>query len=185
MACTIDASVGGVGANSYASIAAADAYHAGHLESERWSSLETGQKCQALQQATIALDSRMRWIGFQSFPTQALAWPRIGAIGRNGYEVASNVIPVEVIRATADLARRLALRSLEVQAAAGGGGAATFKSIKAGPVTLEYNTAGAVAAATDVSLDTDMVGDEVYYMLEGLGRLRVRGSVGSVSLRRV
>jgi len=182
MACTIDASVGGVGANSYASIPAADAYHAAHLESERWSNLETTQKCQALQQATIALDARMRWYGFAASSTQALSWPRIGAIDRNGYELSSGTIPIELVRATAELARRLALRSIEVQANAGGVDTGAFKSIKAGPVTLEYNTAGAVRSA--VTLDDDVFVDDVAYMLEGLGRLRTRGGVGMIGLRR-
>jgi len=181
MACTIDATVGGGGANSYASIPAADAYHEAHLEFATWDALDVDQKCRALQQATTALDARIRWCGFPASSGQALAWPRYGAVGRNGYIIGSGSIPVEVVRATAELARRLAVRSLTVDGTLGAP-AGEFKTIKAGPVELEYNVAGLAAAVT---LDDDVFADDVFYMLEGLGRLRTRGGVGSIALRRV
>ena len=76
MPCTIDATVGSADANSYSTIAEADAYHSAHLYATAWTALTTDQKCQALQMGTRLLDTMIDWHGRVVSDTQRLMWPR-------------------------------------------------------------------------------------------------------------
>jgi hypothetical protein len=80
MAITIDATVGGANANSYLTLAAAQALIDGFVEDDdvvAWASATTDQKNRALASATQRLD-RERFLGARATDTQALQWPRTG-----------------------------------------------------------------------------------------------------------
>jgi hypothetical protein len=80
MAITIDASVGAEDANSYLTLADAQAIIDGFVEDAdvtAWASATTDQKNRALFTATQRLD-RERFLGARATDTQALQWPRTG-----------------------------------------------------------------------------------------------------------
>ena len=80
MAVTIDATVGGANANSYLTLAAAEAIIDGFVQDDdvvAWASATTDQKNRALVSATQRLD-RERFLGARATDTQALQWPRTG-----------------------------------------------------------------------------------------------------------
>lgn len=80
MAVTIDATVGGANANSYLTLAAAQALIDGFVEDDdvvAWGTATTDQKNRALTSATQRLD-RERFLGARATDTQALQWPRTG-----------------------------------------------------------------------------------------------------------
>ena len=80
MAVTIDATVGGANANSYLTLAAAQAIVDGFIQDDdviAWASATTDQKNRALFTATQRLD-RERFLGARSTDTQSLQWPRTG-----------------------------------------------------------------------------------------------------------
>src|SRR6056300_702526 len=80
MAITIDATVGGASANSYLTLAAAQAIIDGFVEDAdvtAWASATTDQQNRALFTATQRLD-RERFLGARATDTQALQWPRTG-----------------------------------------------------------------------------------------------------------
>jgi hypothetical protein len=80
MAITIDATVGGANANSYLTLADAEAIIEGLVQDAdvtAWSSATTDQKNRALFTATQRLD-RERYLGARATDTQALQWPRTG-----------------------------------------------------------------------------------------------------------
>lgn len=93
-------------ANSYASVADADAYHDARLHTLTWEAATTQVKERALAMATTTLDSMATWQGKRTTATQALAWPRCGAL-LDGNEVPDNVIPTPLKQATSELARLL------------------------------------------------------------------------------
>lgn len=108
---TLVTTSGAVNANSYATVAEADAYHEGRLHDESWDDVD--DKEAALIWAALLLDGWMVWTGSATFPeTQALTWPRTGMLNRNGFAIASTVIPNELKNAQAELARQLALSDL-------------------------------------------------------------------------
>ena len=80
MAITIDATVGGANANSYLTLADAQAIVDGFVQDAdvtAWASATTDQKNRALFTATQRLD-RERYLGARATDTQALQWPRTG-----------------------------------------------------------------------------------------------------------
>ena len=80
MAITIDATVGGANANSYLTLADAQAIIDGFVQDAdvtAWASATTDQKNRALFTATQRLD-RERFLGARATDTQALQWPRTG-----------------------------------------------------------------------------------------------------------
>jgi hypothetical protein len=106
VAATIDATLGGVSANSYVTLAAADAYFETVPDSSTWTAKTTDQKNRALISAT-------RWINVLSFygklcsDTQALKWPRKD-YKVDGIELTCTLIPEPIKTATYELARALA-----------------------------------------------------------------------------
>ena len=98
---------GAVDANSYASVAQADAYHA--LRGNGTWAGATGLKEAALIRATQWLDGRYghRWPGTRwKLRLQSLDWPRFDAADREGTIVEADEIPLEVINATCEAALR-------------------------------------------------------------------------------
>ena len=80
MAISITATVGSATANSYLTLAEAQAIIDGLIEDDdvtAWSSATTDQKNRALYTATVRID-RERFLGAKVTNTQALQWPRTG-----------------------------------------------------------------------------------------------------------
>jgi hypothetical protein len=88
MAIAIDATVGGANANSYLTLAAADAIVDGLVQDDdvtAWASATEDQKNRALYTATQRLD-RERFLGARATNTQALQWPRDGVRKPDTYQ---------------------------------------------------------------------------------------------------
>ena len=107
MPTAIDATVGGVAANSYITLAEGDALADDVLPTPAWSTATADNKIRALLAATARLDE-LEWIGTRTDTTtpQALAWPRKDA-KCGAKEYADDVIPAEVQRGTFELANLL------------------------------------------------------------------------------
>ena len=106
-------------ANSYASVADADAYYDGHLYASAWTAATTGNKEKALVFATRLIDSQFQFNGWKAHDEQALQWPRercqdpdrgfpvtILLLAIGAY-VESNIVPKAVVDATCEMAREL------------------------------------------------------------------------------
>lgn len=124
MAFTFDSTVGGGSANSYISVAEADDYFTGHLDSSVWS-IPTAKKQAALVQATNRID-RERFGGQLTHRnTQRLQFPRSYLITRDSqfvnpefsdaynsfYFHSPTIIPKEVKQATCEMALYLLKRA--------------------------------------------------------------------------
>jgi hypothetical protein len=102
--------VGAIDADSYASLAEGDAFAASHLYAAAWIALADASQEAALRMARVILDASPKaWTGSQATQTQALRWPRIGMLTRDGVAIPSNVNPEDLKRAQWELARQLAL----------------------------------------------------------------------------
>jgi hypothetical protein len=111
---------GKVDANSYADMAAGDAYHDGHLYAAAWTGASNDDKEKALVFATRLIDAEYQFNGFRGHDEQALQWPRERCVDpdkgvaawpillpRLGTYVANDVVPKAVVDATCELAREL------------------------------------------------------------------------------
>lgn len=125
-------------ANSYASVASGDSYHAGHLYATAWTQEPDARKEKALIWATRLLDEWFEWEGRKASENQAVQWPRHGARDRGGYVIDSDAIPVALRDATCELARLLLVEDRTAFAEADPRG---FKRLKAGSLEMEINRA--------------------------------------------
>jgi len=126
------ATPGTADANSYLTVAEADAYFAERLYSEAWGAASNENKEAALIMATGLLDSSYVWSGSATTPDQTLAWPRTG-MKLYGQTIASDVIPRLVKKATAEIALYLLGNNpLAV------GDTDNISKVKAGPVEVQF-----------------------------------------------
>jgi hypothetical protein len=105
MAAEINATVGAADANSYITLAEAQAYADGDIDAVEWYAASTDQRTRALITATRNLDL-VGFVGTRSTTTQALAWPRKD-FTTTEKTYGDDEIPAEIKLATWELAKSL------------------------------------------------------------------------------
>lgn len=103
----LDATVMGPSANSYCTVAEADAYHSTRGNNPEWTAASPSDKELYLQWATRQIDSLFVFIGTRSTVQQALMWPRYNAWDRDGYPYNSSEVPIRLKNAEAEFAFQL------------------------------------------------------------------------------
>lgn len=135
---TLIATPAGATANSYATVAEADAYHDSRLHRTDWAATgsDADTKTVALIMATRTMDALFVWAAWPTTTTQVLQWPRNAVPRRGGLTYVGNMeIPPELKNATAELARLLIV---EDRTADNDIEKNKLKSLKAGPVELAF-----------------------------------------------
>lgn len=171
MALVLDATVGGIFANSFLIKDEGDDYHESHLYSTAWDDASDAQKESALVWATRLLDDGMEWIGVirnLGDPEQALGWPRSGVQDKEFRTIDDDVIPEPVKHATAELARKLIESDRTADRDTIG-----FTSIAVGSLKLSVDKLDEIA----------VVSDSVYDLIKDFGVRESRK--GSVTLLRI
>jgi len=127
---------GALDANTYATIAEANTYNDSVMTPDAWTNAEVPTKNRALATATRLIDTNVSFKGQRTYRGQALSWPRQFAIDERHplYYLDSAIVPREIKDATAELARRLIEGGMPDTASETEG----LKSLKAGPVELEW-----------------------------------------------
>ena len=90
-------------ANSYLSLAEANTYFEAHLYGTAWAGADDPTKDKALAQSTRLLDASTNWEGDKKTRAQLLQWPRLN-VELDGFDLESDIVPVEIKNATAELA---------------------------------------------------------------------------------
>lgn len=109
MALVTEDGTGKTDAESYASVADADAYFVGRTGATAWAAAaDTAAKEKALRDATDYLEERYntRWLGRKTNETQALAWPRAYLTTYDDFAIESDSMPTKVKRACMEMAVR-------------------------------------------------------------------------------
>lgn len=93
-------------ANSYVSLAEADAYllDTPLAQANQWNELGDDVKSSLLIYSTRVLDQRVRWTGAKSVAGSALRWPRSGVLDADNVPVAQDEVPKAVKQAVMELA---------------------------------------------------------------------------------
>ena len=131
----VETGAGLADADSYASVAAADARCAS-LGLTAWVALAEADKEIALRKAMMFMATyRVRWSGRRVYQRQALDWPRYNVLV-DGFIVPSTIVPADVVNACIDLAVRAGsgedlLPDLDT-------GSNAIKKDKTGPLETEY-----------------------------------------------
>lgn len=133
-------------AESYASVAVADAYHQAR-GNPGWTGVarQTGAdavKEAALRKAASYLDGtyRARYVGRKRSGEQALAWPRISAVDTDGWILPIDSVPPAMVRAACEVA----LRAMggDIQPDVANSGIVTYYRDKVGPLEEETHYVG-------------------------------------------
>jgi hypothetical protein len=159
MAVTINATAGDASANSYITLAEADAYveaMIGSTDVVKWSDLNDDLRNRALTAATQRLD-RERFLGARATDTQALQWPRTGVRKPdtyiNTYAVGfpfrittdyftDTEIPAQIKHAQIELAVYLKNNPDGISLS----GLEDYKNVQVGPINVTPDKSGAVGA---------------------------------------
>lgn len=105
MALTVETGSGSSTADALVSLAGCNTYHAA-LGNSDWTGTDADKEA-AIRRATAVLSHGFSWAGLRSHGrSQALAWPRSGCVDAEGYGIASDTIPVEIIDACCEIALR-------------------------------------------------------------------------------
>jgi len=150
VAAVIDATIGGASANSYVTLADADAYFETTPDSTTWDDKTDDQKNRALITATRWIDA-LSFYGKRCSETQALKWPR-KEYKVDGIELACTLIPVGIETATYELARALANDTDSITGSMGTTG--IYDQVELGELKVKYNktsqTSGVINNVFDV-----------------------------------
>jgi len=133
MAFIVEDGTGLATANSYVSVAYADDFHSDRGNTS-WASATTATQQAALIKATDYVESNYTIItGSVLVSTQALQWPRIMAIDRNGFILDSASVP-RVVKDAACILALVVADGTDINAPI----ERTTKREQAGPVEVEY-----------------------------------------------
>lgn len=121
MALVIEDGTGNAAADSYVDATTADAYWL-KRNNTAWAALTTAAKEAALIGATAFVDNQHLhpFRGTRKTASQALQWPRTGAVERNGPAIGDSEIPVLVTRAVLAVSHLAATTDLQPVLARGG-----------------------------------------------------------------
>lgn len=170
MAVVLDATVGGVSANSYCEIAEALSYattYFSDVDRDFWLGLSADDRTKYLIQATRQMELYLHWEGSKTSIDQALAWPRRDVWDREDEEVPPNIIPQQIKDAECETALWL------VQSATKGieETSAQLSLVKVGPITVDINQ-------TQIGPVRKFFPDKVYALLNSLACFDSGGTPG-------
>lgn len=161
------------GANSYASVAEADARHAMSTSADAWDAFDLPVKEQRLVTATRRLDVMYDWVGQPWHPDQPLGFPRRSRLG--GVPLAG--VPIRLKQATIDLALWLPEEVANAATAATSGD--VVQEVTLGPIGIKLAAPSASTASTTTTAASQLIPTEILMLLRGLGQY-LGGGGGSV-----
>lgn len=129
----LDATIGGASADTYGTLAEADAYFAAR-QTGNWDGSDASKEM-ALRRAATYLDNVYRgaWKGTKATSTQIRAWPRVNVVDVDGYGILGAVIPTELKYAQFEAANLIA-GGTDLEGTVG----RATKSETVGPLSVTY-----------------------------------------------
>ena len=138
----LDATLGGASANSYVTVAEADAYFATSFGRTAWGSASAANKEIVLIESTRLLDLLVSWKGYVKSDTQALRWPRTyvpnidgrySGVGTIKSYISDSIVPKDIKNAVCELAYSL-LSNGGFQASEN-----ELAKVTVGPVSIDFS----------------------------------------------
>ena len=148
MAATIDATLQGASANSYVTLAEADAYFLTVPHDEHWTGSDDA-KNRVLITATRYLDN-FEYYGTRCTTTQALKWPRKD-YKVDGVEIKCTFIPEQVKNATFELAHVLLYKGEALVGTTGTQG--TYDQVELGDLKVKFKESSQTPGVINNILD--------------------------------
>jgi hypothetical protein len=158
--------IGGTSYPAYVSVADADTYMNGSVNSAAWSGLSADDKGRAIVSAVRVIDAQ-KWMGTKTDPDNALEWPRT-------CQADPSVLPPALISVTINLAFAVSQNAELVSGASVGQGAT--RSLKAGSVAIEYFNTGISPAQSNASTIFGYLGPLADCLANGGGSGSIMGA---------
>ena len=172
MAATIDSTIKGASANSYASLSDSNDYFDTSPDSSTWSNKSDDEKKRALISATRWIETLV-FYGDRCDEGQALKFPRTN-YQVDGVELTCTLIPNNIKYAQYELARALANDTDAITGTTGKDG--NFSEVKLGDIQVKYNTDSQGTGSVNNILD-------VYPWLQSYLGAYMLGGAGSFQMR--
>jgi len=147
MSLTVEDGTGKTDADAYASEVFVDTYNTNYVNDATWIAATSANKELAIRHATQFLDTEFLWRGRRKTGTQALDWPRLDVIDRNGYAVLSTIVPTAVQQACAELAIKDLTTGIQPDIAATSG-ELIEDTVEVGPITVKKRYSEGTAGAS-------------------------------------
>lgn len=154
-------------AESYISVAGADAYVGNTFFSGSWLTTSTPDKEKLLKNATRLIDSFYDFKGEKKVAASALRWPRTGVYDNDGVEVSSTSVPNGVAYSTVEMAIALQNNNFLAENDARG-----ISNIKVDVIEIQFER----------SEKTWKIPSSVSHYLRGLGYAVTGSRVGNLIL---
>lgn len=138
MALTVEDGTGLADADAFITVSFADSYHTARGNSTWTDESDDSLKEAAIVRASMWLSETFIWKGYPvQQRDQSLSWPRSYVIDEEGYSIDNDVVPVEIQKATAELARQelVSPNSLKPVYTAQD----RKRSVQVGPIRVEYD----------------------------------------------
>ncbi len=174
MAATIDSTIKGASANSYASLSDSNDYFDTSPDSSTWTNKSDDEKKRALISATRWIETLV-FYGDRCDEGQALKFPRTN-YQVDGVELTCTLIPNNIKYAQYELARALANDTDAITGTTGKDG--NFSEVKLGDIQVKYNTDSQGTGSVNNILD-------VYPWLQSYLGAYMLGGAGTFQLRAV
>ena len=172
MAATIDSTIKGASANSYASLSDSNDYFDTSPDSSTWTNKSDDEKKRALISATRWIETLV-FYGDRCDESQALKFPRTN-YQVDGVELTCSLIPNNIKYAQYELARALANDTDAMTGNTGTDG--NFSEVKLGDIEVKYNTDSQGTGSVNNILD-------VYPWLQSYLGAYMLGGAGSFQMR--
>ena len=172
MAATIDSTIKGASANSYASLSDSNDYFDTSPDSSTWTNKSDDEKKRAVISATSWIETLV-FYGDRCDEGQALKFPRTN-YQVDGVELTCTLIPNNIKYAQYELARALANDTDAITGSTGKDG--NFSEVKLGDIQVKYNTDSQGTGSVNNILD-------VYPWLQSYLGAYMLGGAGSFQMR--
>ena len=172
MAATIDSTIKGASANSYASLSDSNDYFDTSPDSSTWTNKSDDEKKRALISATRWIETLV-FYGDRCDESQALKFPRTN-YQVDGVELTCSLIPNNIKYAQYELARALANDTDAITGTTGKDG--KFSEVRLGDIQVKYNTDSQGTGSVNNILD-------VYPWLQSYLGAYMLGGAGSFQMR--
>ncbi len=166
MALIVEDGTGLANAESYGSVADADAYFAARGSPTTWTALLEPAKEQWLRQGTEFMDLEFgsRWKGRRVTQDQALDWPRWNVTDRDGFTIGSDTVPIQLARATFETAHRMAIDGSDLMPDLDTSANIKRERIEVGPIELDTTYAGSSDQQAQLVKIEKMIRDLVTFL---------------------
>jgi hypothetical protein len=164
MALIVEDGSGKTDADALCSVAFVDTYNSEYNSVASWISAAADVKERAIRLATQYIDEyyKKMWKGEKSSYDQSLTWPRVNVEDEDDYTIDSDVVPLKIQQAVAELSIRVVNGDDLFSDVKSPSGMIQSKKVKVGPIEVATEFSGSGAPETTFTVVDNLVSSYTY-----------------------